>query len=72
MGDDPFSQQTQIPQTDIVADRSILRSLGSYEVIVRRFGHPAVPNQYFRVMFKTIPITVDSSGHFYEQDEYAP
>jgi hypothetical protein len=41
-----------------------------FQVLVRTWPTPAIPNQYFRIMDPDLPMVIDDAGNFYEQEEY--
>jgi hypothetical protein len=51
-------------------DRAGLRRLKASEVLQRKWPHPNLPVQYYRLMDEELPLALGPSGHFYEADEY--
>jgi intraflagellar transport protein 122 len=52
-----------------VVSRDELRKMARSEVLIRTWGTPNTPNQYFRVMDRDVPLCVGPCGHFFERDE---
>lgn len=53
-----------------VLDRAQLRALPRSEVLVRAWPGGVLPMEFFHLRHTDVPIVVDGSGHFFEQDEY--
>lgn len=65
---DPFEQIAN--GRPAVLDRAQLRALPRAEVLVRAWPGGILPAEFFHLRHTDVPIAVDGSGHFFEQDEY--
>lgn len=53
-----------------VLDRVQLKALPRSEVLVRAWPGGVLPTEFFHLRHTDVPVVVDGSGHFYEQDEF--